>query len=185
MSERSRSGIQRWRVPLGFLAVAIYLVLARPTVRLIALGVPVSLAGLAIRAWASGHLRKNTTLAVSGPYAFTRNPLYFGSMLMLVGLLISGGNPWLALGLLAVFLLVYYPVMKNESVHMQDLFRNDYQHWASEVPLFIPRISPWRAVPLERFELDLYLKHREYRALIGMTTLYAALALKTLWNVFN
>jgi protein-S-isoprenylcysteine O-methyltransferase Ste14 len=180
MSERNRSAVQRWRVPLGFLAVAIFLVLAHPTWRLIAFGAPLTLMGLGVRAWASGHLRKNSTLATAGPYAFTRNPLYFGSLIMLMGVLISGGNVWLAMALLALFLLVYYRVMKNESLYMQELFLGDYERWASEVPLFVPRLVPLRGVSAEAYDIRLYLQHREYRALIGTATLYAALGLKLL-----
>jgi protein-S-isoprenylcysteine O-methyltransferase Ste14 len=185
MTERNRSGIQRWRVPLGFLAVAVFLALAHPTWRLIAIGLPLTLLGLAVRAWASGHLRKNAELATSGPYSFTRNPLYFGSLLMLAGVLISGANLWLAGALLALYLLVYYPVMRSESRHMQDLFKVDYERWAAEVPLFIPRLSPARMTNAQSYDLSLYLKHREYRALIGAAMLYAALGVKSLWQVIN
>lgn len=185
MAERKRSGIQRWRVPLGFLAVVIFLALARPSWRLIVLGLPVTLFGLAIRAWASGHLRKNALLATSGPYSFTRNPLYFGSLVILAGVVTSGGNVFLAGTLLALYVLVYYPVMRSESLHMQALFHSDYEKWAAEVPLFLPRLVPARLGPMVRYDRSLYRKHREYRALIGAALIYAALALKTYWQVIN
>lgn len=163
---------------MGFVAVAIYFAVAHPTWRLIFLGLPVALAGVAIRGWASGHLRKNARLAVSGPYAFTRNPLYFGSFLMLDGALISGGSLLLAAALLALFLLVYYPVMQREARHMQTLFGKEYDVWAASVPLFFPRLSPWRTTAPEGFDWDLYLKHREYRAMVGVLVLYTVVALK-------
>ncbi len=182
MSERARNGLQRWRVPLGFLAVTIYLALAQPTWRLIGFGLPLAFAGLIIRGWASGHLRKNTRLAVSGPYAFTRNPLYLGSMLMLAGGLVAGGNPWLAAGLLSLFLLVYYPVMQSEARQMRILFGTEYDRWAASVPLLLPKLSPWQAMVQESFEWSLYLQHREYRALIGLAVLYATLGLKVAFS---
>ncbi|MEP7273924.1 MAG: isoprenylcysteine carboxylmethyltransferase family protein [Acidobacteriota bacterium] len=181
MAEGARSAIQRWRVPLGFLAVVLFLVLSRPSWRLIAIGLPLAVAGLALRGWASGHLRKNAALAVSGPYAFSRNPLYLGSILMLAGGLISGGSLLLAAGLLALFMLVYYPVMRSEADHMRELFGAQYDQWAANVPLFFPRLIPSRAAEEGRFSLDLYVQHREYQAAIGVLVLYAALALKTIW----
>lgn len=166
---------------MGFVAVAVYFAVAHATWRLIFLGLPVALVGVAVRAWASGHLRKNARLAVSGPYAFTRNPLYFGSFLMLGGALISGGSVLLAVALLTLFLLVYYPVMQREALHMQTLFGKEYEVWAASVPLFFPRLSPWRAAVPEGFDWDLYLKHREYRAMVGVLVLYSAVALKYLF----
>src|SRR5262249_61355403 len=74
--------IQRLRVPIGFISAILFVIISRPTWRSLAIGAPIALAGALIRAWASGHLRKNAELAVSGPYAFTRNPLYFGSFIM-------------------------------------------------------------------------------------------------------
>src|ERR1044072_2657620 len=76
MSQRGGTWIQRWRVPLGFLCGAAFIFFARPTPKAFAIGASVSLLGLALRAWAAGHIRKNAQLATSGPYAFTRNPLY-------------------------------------------------------------------------------------------------------------
>lgn len=158
--------------------MAVYFAVAHPTWRLIVIGLPIALAGVAVRAWASGHLRKNARLAVSGPYTFTRNPLYFGSLLMLGGALISGGSLLLAAALLALFLLVYYPVMQREALHMKALFGSEYEVWAASVPLFFPRLSPWSATAPEGFAWELYLKHREYRAMVGVLVLYAAVTLK-------
>ncbi len=89
---RGGTWIQRWRVPLGFLSAAIFIVLARPTPRALLIGAGVSLIGLGIRAWAAGHIRKNAELATSGPYAFTRNPLYLGSFFLGLGFTIASGR---------------------------------------------------------------------------------------------
>ena len=178
MSKRQWTSVERWRVPLGFAAVVIYLVFAKPTWTSIVAGFPIALIGLGIRAWASGHLRKNVRLAVSGPYAYSRNPLYFGSALMLSGALISSGNLFLTIGLLSVFLLVYYPVMSSEAERMRSLFGADYDRWEAQVPLFIPRLFAARIDSGEKFEAELYIRHREYRAFIGLAVLYALLALK-------
>ena len=178
MTLGGRSGLQRWRVPLGFVVVLLFLALSSPTWSLIAIGLPITLAGLALRGWASGHLRKNAELAITGPYAYTRNPLYFGSLLMTLGAVVSGGSVWLAAGLLSCFLLVYYPVMTSEAGHLKGLFEGEYQQWSAQVPLFIPRLTPYRAGDHRSFERGLYVQHREYQAFIGVALTFIVLALK-------
>ena len=89
---RGGTWIQRWRVPLGFLFAAVFMILAKPTPRALLIGAGVSVLGLAIRAWAAGHIRKNAELAISGPYAFTRNPLYLGSFLLGLGFTFASGR---------------------------------------------------------------------------------------------
>jgi protein-S-isoprenylcysteine O-methyltransferase Ste14 len=174
----TRSALQRWRVPLGFLAAALFVICSRPTWRSLTIGAPVALGGLAIRAWASGHLRKNAELATGGPYAYTRNPLYFGSFIMLLGCALGGGNWWLGLLLIGLFFAVYGTVMQLEAAHLRRLFADAYARWAAEVPLFVPRLTPYGAGPQRGFDYRLYLRHREYRALLGLATVMAVLALK-------
>src|SRR5215510_6791300 len=130
----SRSLIQRLRVPSGFMTAILFVVFSRPTWSSLAAGVPIALSGVIIRAWASGHLRKNAELAVSGPYAFTRNPLYFGSFVMLAGCAVCGGNLWLNVLMLALFLAVYLPVMRVEDAYMRRLFAEGHEQWAGQAP---------------------------------------------------
>lgn len=177
-SHDSRSLIQRLRVPLGFITAILFVVFSQPSWRSLAAGVPVALLGALFRAWASGHLRKNAELTVTGPYAFTRNPLYFGSFLMATGCAIGGGSLWVGLWLVAFFLLIYWPVMRAEAAHMRSLFAGDYAEWESSVPLFIPRATPYRNGQTRSFDLRQYLHHREYRALIGLATVIIVLSLK-------
>jgi len=174
----SRSLIQRLRVPSGFITAILFVVFSQPTRNSLAAGVPVAVCGALLRAWASGHLRKNADLAVSGPYAFTRNPLYFGSFLMAAGCAVCGGSLWLGLWLMVFFLAVYLPVMQAEAAHMRALFGDAYDKWAAQVPLFIPRITPYRNGPIRRFDPRRFLHHREYRALIGLAIVIAILSLK-------
>jgi protein-S-isoprenylcysteine O-methyltransferase Ste14 len=173
-----RAKLQRLRVPLGFITVVLFIFASRPTWRSLAAGVPIALCGAAIRGWASGHLRKNAELATGGPYAYTRNPLYFGSFVMAIGCAIAGGSWWLGLWLIAFFLVVYWPVMQAEALHMQTLFADDYQSWAASVPLFFPRLIPYRRGLKRGFDLQQYLRHREYRALIGLGIVTSILILK-------
>jgi protein-S-isoprenylcysteine O-methyltransferase Ste14 len=170
--------IQRLRVPVGFITAILFVVFARPTWWSLAAGVPIAIAGALIRAWASGHLRKNAELAVSGPYAFTRNPLYFGSFVMATGCAVCGASLWLGLWLTAFFLVVYLPVMQAEAAHMRRLFASDHEKWAANVPLFIPRVTPYRIGQARHFDAQQYLRHREYRAAIGLAIVIAALTLK-------
>jgi hypothetical protein len=170
--------LQRLRVPAGFVVGLSFLVLSRPDWITLAAGAPIALAGAAIRAWASGHLRKNAELATGGPYAFTRNPLYFGSLVMVLGCAVAGGRAWLGAGLLGLFLLIYAPVVRTEALQMQRLFGADYEAWAARVPLFWPRASRWRGGLTRHFDSGQYLRHREYRAAAGLVLVFGILSLK-------
>src|SRR6202050_5464992 len=90
---------RRIRGPLGFLLAVIYFWLARPTWRSIAMGSILIVPGLLIRALASGHVRKNESLATSGPYAYTRNPLYLGSLLIGWGFAVAARSWWVGVAL--------------------------------------------------------------------------------------
>ncbi len=119
--------MQRWRVPLGFVCAAIFFLLSRPRPLTLAIGGAVALPGLALRAWATGHLRKNNALAVTGPYAYTRNPLYLGSFLIGLGFTIASGRFVLGIVFAALFLGIYVPVMRVESATLAELFGERYQ----------------------------------------------------------
>jgi protein-S-isoprenylcysteine O-methyltransferase Ste14 len=172
--------MQRWRVPLGFLCGALFVLFARPRPITLGLGGAIALLGLALRAWAAGHIRKNAELAVSGPYAYTRNPLYLGSFLLGIGFTVASGQPLLGLLFAALFLGIYLPVMRVESATLAQLFGEYYERYASAVPLFIPRPWPYRdaRVPDVKFDASLYLRYREYRAALGLLIAWSLLALK-------
>jgi protein-S-isoprenylcysteine O-methyltransferase Ste14 len=173
-----RASLQRLRVPIGFVTAILFTVFSRPGWWSLAVGIPIALGGALIRAWASGHLRKNAELAVSGPYAHTRNPLYFGSFVMAAGCAIAGGSWMIGAWLVLFFLAVYWPVMQAEAAHMQTLFGDAYAQWSEEVPLFLPRLTPYRRSQNRSFDLNQYLHHREYRALIGLGIVLVVLILK-------
>jgi len=182
-TKRTRRGgtwIQRWRVPLGFICAGVFVVLARPRGVTLCVGGAVSLIGLALRAWAAGHIRKNDVLATSGPYAYTRNPLYLGSLLLGVGFTIAAARWELALVFVALFLGIYLPVMRVEASTLTELFGEGYQRYARAVPLYFPRITPYRAPRAEtKFDGQLYLRYREYRALLGLLIAWAVLVIKS------
>lgn len=182
MSKRTGTRIQRWRVPLGFLCAAVFLFFAKPTPTALGAGAGISVLGLAIRAWASGHIRKNAQLATSGPYAFTRNPLYFGSFLLGLGFTIASGRWLLAVLFAALFVGIYLPVMRVEASTMGQLFGNEFEIYRRSVPLFFPRLTPYRhgSAPV-RFDGTLYLRYREYRAALGLIIAWGLLLIKTLY----
>jgi protein-S-isoprenylcysteine O-methyltransferase Ste14 len=155
----------RFRVPLGYVAFVLVLALARPDLRSVALGFALAVPGEALRLWASGHIEKTRTLATGGPYAYTRNPLYFGSMLMTLGVAIASGSGWSGI-VLAVYVLACYPtVMTEEAAFLKRTFP-EYADWARDVPVFVPRLSP--AGPRgTRFEWGRVVRNREWRAALA------------------
>ena len=169
--------VARLRVPSGFLIVAVFAWFSRPTPASMAIGVPLSLLGLALRAWAAGCLAKNQQLANGGPYAYTRNPLYIGTLLVAAGLAVAANSAGLALLFAAVFLLVYLPVIQNEEQHLRKIFP-EYAAYAERVPALIPRLTP-AAGNATRFRGALYMKNQEYQAGLG----FLAGTLFLLWKM--
>jgi len=158
--------VARLRVPSGFLIVLVFAWLSRPLAASIGWGVPVSLAGLALRGWAAGCLDKNRQLATGGPYAHTRNPLYVGTLLVAAGLAIAARSPWLAVLFACVFLFVYLPVIQLEEQHLRHLFP-DYASYAARVPALWPRLSADPESAPALFRARLYIQNQEYQAAAG------------------
>ena len=160
---------KRLRLPLGFLLGITYLIFARPTPLTLAVGGTIALVGVLVRGWASGHISKNERLATTGPYAHTRNPLYFGSFLIAAGFAIAAHWSLLLL-IVAFFALIYAPTMEREKANIAGRFPLEYEAYSANVPAFVPRPTPWRAThPNDEggFSLDLYMKHGEWKA--GLT----------------
>jgi protein-S-isoprenylcysteine O-methyltransferase Ste14 len=170
--------VQRIRVPLGFIFAIVFIIFAKPTIISLIAGAAVAYVGVLIRAWASGHIRKAKKLAVSGPYAYTRNPLYVGSFIMGVGITIAAGVWWLAILFAVLFLGIYLPVMRVEIGDMRRIFGAEFDDYEKNVPLFVPRLTKWKDSG-ERFDFQLYLQYREYRAAIGVAVVIALLAARS------
>jgi protein-S-isoprenylcysteine O-methyltransferase Ste14 len=186
MAERSRLEwakiARRVRVPLGFVFAVLYFWLARPTWRFIAFGTVLIVPGLLIRALASGHVRKNEALATSGPYAYTRNPLYLGSLLMGVGFAVAARSWWVGVALVVMFLAIYVPVIWDEEAFLREKFP-EFKEYARRVPRMLGRITPYAPVggsTAGGFSLELYRKHREYNALLGALGMAAGLVVKVM-----
>jgi len=150
---------------------------------ILAVGGGVALLGLGLRAWASGHLQKNDALAISGPYAYTRNPLYLGSFLIGVGFTIGAGRWILALVFVLFFFCIYVSVMRIEAKTLTQLFGESYADYAGAVPLFLPRLKRYEGQGVEaaKFDMSLYMRYREYQASLGLLAAWALLALKALY----
>jgi protein-S-isoprenylcysteine O-methyltransferase Ste14 len=156
--------VARLRVTCGFIMVAAFAWFSRPDARSLAWGLPVSALGLALRAWATGHVEKNLRLAQSGPYAYVRNPLYLGTLLVAAGFAIASREWPLAVLFAVVFLFIYLPAIELEEQHLRKLFP-DFAAYADCVPALWPTLRPMKRV--DRFRWELYVHNREYQALIG------------------
>lgn len=167
--------VARLRVPGGFVLVAAFLWLSAPSALSLSWGLPLAAAGLLLRAWAAGHLAKNTTLATGGPYAHLRNPLYVGTLLVAAGFVVAARRVELAALFAVVFGLVYLPVIELEEQHLRKLFP-DYAAYAERVPILWPRLIADYGPA--RFSWKLYRKNQEYQALAGFLVGTAALIWK-------
>ena len=170
---------RRIRVPSGFAFAFVYWWLAKPDAASWLWGALLILAGLAIRALASGHLQKNVKLARTGPYAYTRNPLYLGSLVIAVGFTIAARSLLVASILLVLFVAIYLPVIRAEESYLIERFP-EFLDYESQVPRLIPKLK--RSTPVAAaFSWQLYLKHREYNAALGSLAMLAALLVKLHW----
>jgi protein-S-isoprenylcysteine O-methyltransferase Ste14 len=169
----------RWRVRLGYPLAIVVLVLAHPDSRSIVVGGVVGAVGLLIRALAAGHLHKQDMLTVSGPYAHTRNPLYFGSAILTLGAAVAM-NSWIAAALLCgYFALFYSVVMRREEGELRFHHGAAFEEYARAVPLFFPRLMAAKLGPgaAASFSFAQYKKNREYRAAIGFVLLLVLLVI--------
>jgi protein-S-isoprenylcysteine O-methyltransferase Ste14 len=167
--------VQKFRVPLGFVVGGLYLFFARPNPLTLGIGAAIALVGVLIRAWAAGHIVKNDRLATTGPYAHTRNPLYFGSFLIACGFALIA-SPWFLVAVAVFWTLVYGPTIRREREHVSALYPDAYAEWARHVPSFVPRPLPWRGGTRgdeSGFSFPLYLRHREWQAGVAYVAVMA------------
>jgi protein-S-isoprenylcysteine O-methyltransferase Ste14 len=169
---------RRIRVPLGFLFAVAYIWLAHPTLRSIVAGSCISLIGLLVRALASGHVKKNEQLTTSGPYAYTRNPLYFGSLVLAAGFAVASRSCWVALIATTMFFAIYIPVIRGEEAFLRSNFP-EFEEYAHHVPRLFPRLRAYQGSATS-FSWSLYWKHREYNAAIGAALMIAAMTAKVI-----
>lgn len=158
--------IARWRIPLGFVFGAAALWFARPTPRSLQAGMLVALIGEAVRIWAAGHLEKGREVTSSGPYRWTRHPLYLGSTIMGVGLAIASASVLVAALVLGYLAVTLTAAIRAEEAHLTEKFGAAY-----------PAYREGRVEQVARqFSLARAIRNREYRAVMGLLV-----ALVLLW----
>jgi len=186
VSERTRwqKIARRIRVPLGFIFAGVFLWLARPTWQTMLASLLLVAPGVWLRAYAAGYVRKNAELTRTGPYGYTRNPLYLGSMMIAFGFAAAAGS-WVILVTLAVlFAVIYLPTIRSEEAYLREHFAG-FDEYAWRVPRLLPRLTA-AAFPAEenasggKFSWEQWRHHREYNALMGAGAIYVALAIRLL-----
>lgn len=170
---------RRVRIPLGFAFAVVFIWLARPTKLSLIVGALVMLPGLLLRGLASGHVQKDKELTISGPYAYTRNPLYLGSLMMAAGFAVAARSWWIVAMMLLMFAVIYIPVIAGEERYLRQIFP-EYGDYARRVPRMLPRLTAYRSHQ-SAYSSARYWKHREYEAAIGCLVVLAVLVFKLLW----
>ena len=171
----------RWRVRVGYPVGIAAFWFAKPQLKWLLCGVGIAICGLLLRGYAAGHLRKHKQLAISGPYAFTRNPLYLGSVLLAAGFSLAS-HSWISTLLLAAYLAIFYPVViRREQAELKTLYGAAFVAYASQVPAFWPRLSPAMG-STQQFSWPLYRQNREYEAGIGLAAAMVILWILMLWR---
>ena len=170
------AAIRRWRVRLAHVVALPAVYFARPSLSSLAAAFLIGLLGLGVRAVAAGYLEKGTSLTTAGPYAHTRNPLYFGSAILLLSAIVAM-NSWISGAVLALYFAVVYPVViHSEEETLRHHFGQAYDNYARQVPAFFPQISRAPVSGEDKsFSLQRYMANGEYRAMFGSLASGAAL----------
>lgn len=173
--------MQRIRVPLGFLFGAVFAVYSKPTWAAIWTGAGIAALGLLLRVWSAGHLRKHRELCISGPYRWSRNPLYLGSFFLGLGFSVAANNPWILLFFLILFTAIYIPVMAKEEAELNRAYGSRYQEYRAEVPTFFPSLRPRQVSSGRNFSWEQVILNKEYKAAIGFVAVLFFLFVKLTW----
>ena len=183
---RRRLELRRLRLRAVWLLIIPFFIFASPTTVLIWWGAGVSTAGLVLRAWAAGSIRKDRELATTGPYAHMQNPLYLGSFILGVGVTLAGGQWVFGVAFLAFFLVVYRATVLREARELEARFGESYRVYTAQVPSVLPRVIAHRGERSESTPMGFtgarYMRNREWEAALGAGAAFGALALKLkLW----
>ena len=181
-----RFDLRRLRLRAVWLLIIPFYFYASPTTTLLACGAGVSAAGLALRAWAAGSIRKDRELATTGPYAHTRNPLYIGSFFLGAGVVIAGGQWVFGVAFLVLFVLVYRATVRREASELEASFGERYRAYRAHVPSVLPRLTAYQGEPSHSprvvFSRARYMRNREWEAALGAVAAFGLLAMKLeLW----
>ncbi|MBZ5499297.1 MAG: isoprenylcysteine carboxylmethyltransferase family protein [Acidobacteriia bacterium] len=151
-------------MPLCRIGVVVFLFM-HPSRQSLVVGGAVAALGALLRLWAAGHIDKGKSLATGGPYAMTRNPLYLGSLIMALGVLLAGQVYWLLLPFGILYIALYYPVMKKEEQDLLQGYGEGFLEYAGRVPRFFPN---FKAAPIRSssFLWSRVKRNREHRHLL-------------------
>jgi protein-S-isoprenylcysteine O-methyltransferase Ste14 len=177
---------RRIRVPLGFVFAGVFLWLAQPTWKTMLASLLLVAPGVWLRAYAAGYVRKNAELTRTGPYAYTRNPLYLGSTLIAFGFAAAAASWIILIALAVLFVAIYLPTIRSEELYLREHFAG-FAEYAAKVPRLLPRLTAAEFPANDnasggRFSSQQWRHHREYNALMGAGAIYAALAVRLFLN---
>ena len=167
----------RYRSFVGILCLIVVLYLAEPDAKSIFIGFFLIIGGMFFRSWSSGYINKDNELATSGPYALTRNPLYFGNFILGLGIAVAGNNVYTYIIFFVYYLLFFPFLMVIEHKRMKSKFGDDYKKWAKKCNVFFPKIKKIKGM---NFNISFYMKNKEYRVLYFSLFVIAVLILKYL-----
>lgn len=162
--------LSRYRVFLGFVFAAVALWLATPTRQSLLIGAAIMIAGECVRTWAAGHLEKSKEVTRSGPYRFTRHPLYLGSALIGAGFAIATRHPFVGATVAVYLVLTLTAAILSEEAHLREKFGDAYDAYAEK-----------RASPMRRsFSWRRAMANREYQAMLGLASALLVLWIKSI-----
>lgn len=177
-TKRLKRILYLWRVRTGFIISLAALILARPNWTFLLAGLAVCAAGLILRGWAAGYLRKEKELAAYGPYRYTRNPLYLGNFILIIAISLACRSLWVAL-LYFLYLLIFFPaIISYENRRMESFFPESFFEYRKRVPAFFPTLKPVRKHKDRQFSWEVFKKNKEIRASTGAAVFWALLLLK-------
>lgn len=167
----------KYRALTGIICLIALLYFAEPTAKSITIGFFLMIGGMFFRAWSSGYLNKNDTLAKQGPYELTRNPLYFGNFILGLGIAIAGNTVY-TYAIFFLYYLLFFPLlMIIEHRRLKQKFGKEYEEWSRNSHSFIPKI---KRVKSFNFNISFYMKNKEYKVLFFSLFTIAILILKYL-----
>jgi protein-S-isoprenylcysteine O-methyltransferase Ste14 len=167
----------RYRSFVGILGLITILYLSEPSPRSVFIGFFFIIAGMFFRGWSSGYIDKDNELATQGPFALTRNPLYFGNFILGVGIAVAGNNVCCYI-IFVVYYLLFFPfLMVIEHRRLKKRFGKQYEEWAKSSNSFFPKI---KRLDKRGFNISFYMKNREYKVLYFSLLVVAIFVLKVL-----
>lgn len=163
-------------IPLGLLVVG------KPTLASYSIGLTIAIIGQLIRIWSAGYLHKQEEVTACGPFAYVRNPLYVGTLVMGLGYCIISAQWWAFIVAYILYLGIHWPTILSEENYLSNKFGEEYIRYCHAVPRLIPRLTPCREFPSAAFSRDLLMENHEYRSMIGMVLLAVLFGLKLVFK---